>query len=393
MMRTALILALLTTSLPARAGGSSAHGGDLDRDQDNVWFLGDEPVEYCILRKDDYPLTLAQLEASAGQALDQWRAFFAKYGLDKRSFQGLADGSSRGLALTFHRVDACTHPESQLQLAFDVRNELVEDHRPDDDSSLGVAVRGAYDHRTYRTGGVVWIARFTDDPVKLQHLLLHELGHVFGMAHNTVWVMDDTVARRLTNPYESKDPALGSIESPAWPFQLRPGETLTFSYRYGAAAPNYILPGALSDLLGLSSHDFFGKHQLSVIYQPAFEPGSEAPFGRKTFTLRIDRPGLPETRLAGVFDLAFKRGAGPVLYTRWRSADGSAPQFDKRYLLDDVIPVPASGYFTAADGTRIPAVLSTHWGPVLRLFIPATGAWWNTESYELSLERQQMDQY
>src|SRR5207245_511209 len=116
--------------------------------------------------------------------------------------------------------------------------------------------------------------------------LLHQLGHVFGMPHNSVFVMDEHVAGTFFEtesqvPFERDwyaDPILpflfGHIESPSWPYRWREGESLELTFNGGIqrkkdedsgvysadhprAYPNQTVPSDLRRAFGLDDRGWY----------------------------------------------------------------------------------------------------------------------------------------
>jgi hypothetical protein len=143
----------------------------------------------------------------------------------------LGGGRRAGLALTFRPVALCDAPERQLQFAFGIRPQPIEEYISTVHAApLSLALRGPYDYATFRTGGIVWVERIGAPPPYVKHLLLHELGHVFGMKHNSVFVMDERVADLVKFHGAGQLPDMsshfGHIEDAAWPYTIRPGQVL-----------------------------------------------------------------------------------------------------------------------------------------------------------------------
>ena len=70
---------------PRYLGNWSGNGGG-DQTSENIWFLGDEPVEYCLFRANGYPLSDEELSDLVRQSIDQWLKFFKDWRLDRKNF-------------------------------------------------------------------------------------------------------------------------------------------------------------------------------------------------------------------------------------------------------------------------------------------------------------------
>lgn len=254
-MQNLIFLFLFLAAGPAFSSGFSTNGGTPSADQGNVWFLGEEPVEYCVesLRSENRSAAAAMVR----EAIDDWIAFFHKYELDQFSFGALAGKPGLKLALNFREVEKCTRPEHQIRFLFGVKTPEVERALETEVNAFGLALRRPYDHQTYRTGGQVYLRELHFTGSRLKHLILHELGHVFGMEHDSVFVMDERVVdlvRGLTNSYTE----LGKIESTTWPYRLQEKQRIDFSAngrKEGRYEPNFVIV-FLRDLFGFPKDGF-----------------------------------------------------------------------------------------------------------------------------------------
>lgn len=384
MARVLYVFLFMTVILSAAAHArSSAHGSDLERDQDNVWFLGEQPVSYCIQRHPKYPFSETELASIVDEGIAHWLAFFKKYNMDQAQYKNFADGIPRGLSLQFQRQESCA--KASLQFLFGVTNALVQFHRPDESHALGVAIRGSYDFTHYRNPGVIWIQNFSSDRRKVLHIVLHELGHIFGMRHDTVWVMDSDVANILRDKRTGRDPAIGMIESPAWKYNLREGDELEFTYR-GEPDPATGMRFYSTYFLSIGRKLFRlqgANHSLKIKFVPEFDKkDSELPFKTKFFQLILQTPEDGERIFKGKFEPMVLQEGGPSLYAPWKEAHGGV-RYERRGLIRASFADPANGYFEVF-GEKIPAVIKYEKGPVLGLFMNGQegSLWWWSSIYE-----------
>jgi hypothetical protein len=388
-LSSALFLALALSTAASQAGdGTSTSGADLDLDQNNPWNLGETPVEYCIEISPSFGYTHDVLAELIQESLGEWRTFFRKYHLDEKKFNALSDGRSRGLALDFVEVARCTDRATQIRMLFGAPDSEIRNVVDATDQAFGLALRERYNHKTYRNGGILWIRTQRYAPNELKHVLSHELGHVFGMRHDTVSIMQSNLAEQFLAPAYFKD-GFGKIETPAWPYRFLPGDTIDYTYngRHTESAgyrsePNLFLRG----LKGVIPHDENGFHQLQLSYDEGTldsrynhllrltirMAGTDETYemrGRFTFRGNLARFGMEEPHL------------GPELYTlsRCRSCgiDGSI----RRIHLDTpTLILPAEGSFEI-NGSSYPALLDQRNGPYLRIFNPSIGMWWGIDFY------------
>lgn len=346
-----LILALFVSLAAASTFAQhNVGGGDIGNERDNVWFLDDTPVNYCIERAPDFPLNDEQLKGLAKESFDDWLTFFRKYGLDQLAFGhegAFPDNLEHRIALHFRLAPNCDQPMKQLKLLFGISSELIRSARVDAETSLGVAVRHPTTNEDLSVGGDVWIAKRLTDRSRIKHLLLHELGHVFGMRHGSTWVMDARIGKMLLLP----GGGYGKIESPTWTYDMLPGETvwLTAKGRLSPEMPldywpNSRFPEEFCRDLGI---DRAGYHQLSLQYLGVVS-------GRRLFTLFVKDFSGKSFELPGDFgdinDTHLTLG-GPGLYRKWRLGSGNEATERSYFVTLDMrrFALPALGFFKFGD--------------------------------------------
>lgn len=360
--------------------GTEHHGTGGDPDRDNSWFLGDEPVTYCVEVAPGSLFEKTVYERTARAAFDDWKAFFLHYGYDEKTIGGppwafrFPDGKPRRLSLDFQVAATCNDPVHQVRIVFSEKPPITPRFETPSGFRYGAVSRGPYDSDTYRTGGTVWVhsgkrprgPSLREESIK--HILLHELGHVFGMRHNETWVMhafadEDTFGRKASMVGRSYDPYLGKIERPGWKFRWEPGDEVDFDQFQSTSA---IWEALEKDL---------GTKQISpeiLRYEGTTETGE------KRFTLRIGEQLLEGRFAAEKFtrvDLAW----GPSIFLPW-VLNGIPPEqllWRKPHLLSfEAIPaeVPAVGQFELGDKI-FPAQLRHNQGTVLNLYVPSARAW------------------
>lgn len=363
---------------PASAG-IFTNGGEFSKDQDNVWFLGPEPVEYCVETDKLFGLRPEQTRPIVREALSDWIEFFKKYGLDRMQFHDLTGGRSLGLSLNFTEVERCEPGKAQLRILLGKETPQTIDIQRTRTNALGFAFRGDYDHQAYRTAGGIFIRRWNFDPLTFKHLMLHELGHVFGMKHDSVAVMSEKVADRLVmGGYDRY--FFGKIETPTWLYRLT-GQTLDFTAggrMSGKYEPNFVLP-FLRDIFGFTRD---GHHSLKLRVE-ALPP----PMRQWKVTLEAEEFGTGmRAEMTGRFFVRESDGAGwkgvsgPNLYTPWEKGTCDELLNTRRALDGRHAEWEADGIFEF-QGQTYPAILEARPGTMLRIFIPQKKIWWSTENY------------
>ena len=379
-------------------GGWSGNGGDLLQDQDNAWFIGNETVEYCIERGDDFPLNFEELRNLVTESLHDWVNFFSAYGIDQRvlgrpgTLGGLfPNGQIYSLSLKFKQVEHCNALRQQVRFLFGTTTAIIDQFRLQKGDALGFAIRPAYNHDTYRNGGFIWIPgietqaalNWLDHPLLLKHLLLHELGHLFGMRHDSVYVMSSTISAELINrlsfPVERLESDYGRIEHPAWPYRFQDGGLVDLTHDQGGSMgippgyrSNLLMPAELRRSLHMQGD---GYHRFQLRYL----------VNQQAIVLEINDhlSGLHRFELPKLSHLSWKGyDNGPGVYTKWLSNSGE-PFFARigLDLGDDALPF--EGVWKIGDKTypmtieiEPQAFLELRQSRVvLRIFLEASKTW------------------
>ena len=364
--------------------GISTNGSTVIKDQHNVWFLGDAPVEYCVEVADDFSADREAAKLIVREALDDWRRFFAKYQLDQMLFPMLRDGRSLGLSLVFIEIEKCQKPAEQVRFIFGSIDEDVKAALVLEEGAVALAARHEYDHRSYRNGGLIFLRDKGLAREEIKHLVLHELGHVFGMAHDSVHVMHERTAEMILQLKMPKS-LLGQIESPTWPYRLEHGSVIDFTaagMRVNGFEANTLLV-YLGELFGFARA---GTHSAQLV-------AKESRGARTIWEMSLvfaERETGKQVRMDGFFGIRPMvsdkvRGIqGPSLYTQWPCdfCGSSGVLSQRRYLDTRPSRLEADGYFKL-DGLVLPASLEHRAGTLLKIFVPNRG-WWRSDGYATS---------
>jgi len=421
-----LLLLFSGFSMAFNSGGWSGNGGDLHKGSDNPWFLGNTPVRYCIERSQDFSFSREQLQLTVAEAFELWESFFRKYGMHNLTmppvFPGsdspkihFPDGQPRGLTLQFNLSecqlgDTSQMAENHLYFLFGTSNDLVEQYKKlNEESALGVALRPSFRHDTYRNSGIIWLSNFTEQRARLLHLILHEVGHIFGMPHDSVFVMSRDIAYMLTDDEQFTDEFFGRIESFFWPYKLRVGDEVLLTSRRGFRGPP---PAPLSTSSSrrprehrtCQGHDFRpnqhlpadvlrmlrvrpdGCHKISLV--KTSDGLSPVPDKKSYYRLEIVSDKGKIWSYRAVFTNHFppsggrEKFKGPTLFTGWTHADDMS---GKQYWLPLPLDLSAnwwhsSGYLEIKKGKTFAAKLNFEAGPFLEIYLPSSKTWWLLKS-------------
>jgi hypothetical protein len=379
-----LLVLFLTGFAECSLAGWSSNGADYARDQNNPWFLGTSQVKYCIRASTGHKLPVAELTAISQETISDWQTFFRKYGLDVFHIGDgnypltFLDGKPRPLDTNFVLVPDCHAEQGDIEIFFGLQNSIITDAiQQGGHHGAGLAVRSDYDHATFRNGGYVWIDDFSADRNKVKHMLLHEIGHVFGMKHNSVAVMDEKIADWLFNPaYDTA--GLGLIENSYWKYRLDNGESLQFfvspvskpkADAEGYVSSSSILP-SLRELMGIPAGSRFKADLIFLRFA--------APLSIYYYQLRINThdnltPKVFDLRLREASNQHYDQWAQGV-YTKWLDKN-SNEKFDQVLLDLNLSPRTMIGSITVG-AQNMAATLNLETGVELRVFEPTLGNWW-----------------
>lgn len=406
--RFLFILGLLQQT-PARAG-SGAHGGHPLYDFNNPWNVGSAEIPVCIETENhnDHDFLVREVKS----AVNQWQEFFAKYKIDERSFVLNSIPEDKGpfvLATRFFGYKSCKElsPENiakdnTIAFKFSKTSPFPVDSYSNFNYRFGFAVRrGKYDSHTLRNGGDIWVrldewaGLSTEGRSKLRHVLLHEIGHVFGMPLNSVWVMDEDLSFALgehsgstysTLVWPDTSTYLGQIESPSWVYKMLPGTSLDLSSvtaSIGSDGRGGVPEVTWACLSVPTSHYEFKQ----ISYLGVTDDGA------KRFSLSVQVENCADTlKVEGFFDQIESQNmglrdtdAGPYLYL---PHSASAILGDYPIFLDSrKFALPAHGFFLI-NQTKYPAIIENDFGVSLRIFDLATGVWFR---YSPSVFRDKRD--
>jgi hypothetical protein len=207
-----LFVAALTQT-PASAGVDSSGGAELVGDKQNPWFVENTPdVTYCVdVDGGRFSQSADELARFVERALGFWQRQFELVQENGYSFKL---GTQR-----FRRQTPCA---ADVDVAFQFGRLQAGQGTwlSDPPAFVGVAVRTAYDPKTLRGRGFIYISpdngplRFRGEDLlpdpwtresgaRLYQLLVHETGHIFGLPHMgpPESLTGTTFPDRLVRPY------------------------------------------------------------------------------------------------------------------------------------------------------------------------------------------------
>ncbi|MEE2744414.1 MAG: hypothetical protein VYD54_10925 [Bdellovibrionota bacterium] len=394
-----LILGLIISSTSwsqslSNGGGWSGSGGDTALFKDNVWFLKTkDSVPYCIWRSADYHFSYEELSSLVKESFRDWKVFFDKYGISQKR---IPLRSHELMALDFQNIGACSSdkelPTGLMFVFGKTDNPHIKMYNQyGTENALGFAIRNKfYNHKTYQNPGYVWLSNSFKEKEKLKHMLLHELGHVFGMEHDSVFVMNTDVASWIKKESVSHNRFLGKIESPSWPFDFLPETPLTLTYQkvplrngMNRCPDNYfpyrLLPKRMMSILRPGPRRR-AKGCFTLTLRWARHSGQQK---LRHYELIITNLRGNTARLKGIFEVTrpdfIEAQTGPEVFTKWPNGAWGKGYFYKKKGM-----IPARGEFLLhARGPRrrqkefrLPAKITIDKGITLEMVHPSFKKWW-----------------
>ena len=382
-----------------RAGGWSGNGGDFGEVSDNIWFLGSKSVSYCIESSENYLLAREELKGLVSSSIEKWKNFFQKYNLTgnlggnirRMGRRGLnasinfLDGVERGANFNLSLSNDCN--VSDLKFFFGVENKIIKDYKKyATEHPFGFAIRKSYDHKKYQNSGIVWIKNITESE-KIEHTLLHELGHVFGMKHDSVYIMRASMAIDLET--EKKNNTINEIESKAWPYRFIKNSSLKLKTLKGKKRPGAFCQSKDSFMVGREAKAFSSIIKMNPSDCLNIEVKSLGDFGAKKVQFELIVNNLTSNKtvtLQGIFQSKRKvlaKKKGPGVFSQYHVSN---PRRDKvvwrKLSLDKSENYELSGSFRLRNKI-IPAKLVQDKGAILDLFFPRNNKWITLKSYSV----------
>jgi hypothetical protein len=388
-------------SAPKVEGGATVGNGggsENEAERDNPWFLGEGDVQYCIESSEDYPIQRSELETIVRSSFDDWINFFSRSGITKLLFGKdtagweFPDHLTRPISLSYKLSTTCPSSGDYVRFLFGIKLPAVDTFlRSTIEPDVGAAIRPPWNHQSYRTGGTVWISSFTHNTSAIKHVVLHEVGHILGMRHGSVFVMLPTMGQHLKNLMASYPDYLGKIEVPVWRRFVSSGDEVDcYDARRGGGSPydtmnqfgpaqgylkNTVLPGWLRSGMQLSDD---GSHTMKLRYDSLGPPAD----AQNHFTLSISKWDSTTLKFKGEFGKREWRAELerflPRVFTTWYQMLPRGPytwQGPIGFAPEESPVIFAKGSFDIF-GKKFPAVIDASGGIRLQICSPDGQQWW-----------------
>lgn len=201
------------------AGGVNGGGTDhLPPDFNAAWFLDGKParsVSVCIKHDpEQFPMNPELIKAPFLKAVGRWKDYISLRGInDEQIRDDDIDPVYLSLVTDFQFIDNCSQADLEIYLGLvtpeieQIKNSMFDPY--------AFVYRDSYDRKKGWGKGKMWLKGknekgefFWDknDFLNLEGILLHELGHVFGIEHMEGTVMDAEFSEKLNiYPLSSDD--------------------------------------------------------------------------------------------------------------------------------------------------------------------------------------------
>jgi hypothetical protein len=372
--------------------GKESHGTGGGKTADNPWFLGNDPVSYCVETEEKSLHSLPVLRELVAESLGDWKNFFRNYKMEALQFGDpstsmrlFLDKMPRGLALNFQELKTCervTFQEPVLRFIFSATPPATIPFPILGEFGLGAVLRDEYNHRTYRTGGVIWVDGTLKELKNIKHVLLHEMGHMFGLKHNDVWVMYDKAVEEIMSGLVGAEDqaAIGKIELPVWRYRYRTGDSFKLSH-----LKNFDVRKNPARELGFKS---LGSTIQSVHVQIG-KVLSAQPSAQDDIELQLTFEGkVPVTNSMEKITLKGKishpgnwtpSNSSPALFTTWLTTAGLFKEplpLRGTVTLNEERPMifPSAGYLELGE-KNFPIRFGVRYGVTLEIYFPETKVW------------------
>jgi hypothetical protein len=190
------ILFSLSFLTQASNGWVSSGGDNAPKDIGAAWFIGDEPVRYCIESAANFSVSSANLISIIDQSASKWKKYYDNHA---------AFILNKNIHPNFNLLSIATCNGSEdIKFSFGTNTPEISVLKNSFYDPYGFATLKSYDVSLGRGKGIVWIADPAvlypaADPIALNTMILHELGHVFGNGHSPLTIMDEHITEAIAN--------------------------------------------------------------------------------------------------------------------------------------------------------------------------------------------------
>jgi len=198
------IVFVVVAAQGAFAGHEGGNGTDNSRAEDgSAWFLGEgNTIKYCLEATADFGLSQQAAGVEIRAAFSTWAQYIQDKKVNQSPFPTALTIAHKTLEMT-----ACDGTEDlKFELGFD--DDEIKKFKSKYENPTAFAERVQYDKKAGWGKGIIWVSKarvvdpnmgfpeWTDDKL-LRAILLHELGHVYGVEHIQGTIMDSNLSQLL----------------------------------------------------------------------------------------------------------------------------------------------------------------------------------------------------
>jgi hypothetical protein len=189
----------------ATGSGMSGSGGAGLFKFSHAWNIGNAPVTFCIHKVSEVKFSEDELYDLVQTHVNSWKVFYNRVKSTQEQFSSITKNPfdknliSKTLLKNSPEIDfnferSCDD-NTDIQIYFGVMSKEIALTQNKYDDLLGYADLVTYNPDTGRGKGTIWISDKAFN-IKDYHsiILLHELGHVFGVPHATSGIMNADIA-------------------------------------------------------------------------------------------------------------------------------------------------------------------------------------------------------
>ncbi|MES2769004.1 MAG: hypothetical protein V4596_07655 [Bdellovibrionota bacterium] len=206
-------------------GGERGNGADYHYiGENNPWFVdlhknGNKVIKYCVELSPTFDFSHDQIKQLIEKSFNTWENYFKEKDLNEPAL----------LVTKNKKLNSCDGTED-IAFYFGIKDERVKKYEYKFNESLGYSVRTENNNSDIWSKGFIWIASpgsikpdypnedlFYPDWTlgnNLQGILIHELGHVYGISHAPGTIMSDDFFKLidLRISYTPNESALENID-------------------------------------------------------------------------------------------------------------------------------------------------------------------------------------
>lgn len=204
---------LFLTSIAHANGGWVSSGGEVFKNGKNPWFVNNtQVVSYCIsFSPSEFSVTESQAKQLVRDSLNYWKEQLnseASINLDKPVLSP-SQNEIKVAQQEFRLNSTCTGSEDLIiKFGYNSLDSEEIEHMGVPEKYLGLTIRKTYKDADLRGSGIIYVSgdlgahaykKTSPDvidaawkyPKLLNYVLIHELGHVFGLAHSGSGLMSE----------------------------------------------------------------------------------------------------------------------------------------------------------------------------------------------------------